>query len=136
VTFNIVVLDLGRSLSRISLPLIEYADVVVMILGTDMSTVTLSKIVWEYLQSKGVRPSSAFLILNRAVGLEGVTKSETEEIMGLPIQSAIPYLGGNFSLANNQHQPYCLKFPSDTASIILKDTARQMASLAIRLHTA
>jgi pilus assembly protein CpaE len=134
--YDFVVLDLGRSLSRISLPLIEHADLVAMIVGTDLSTVTLSKTVWDYLHSKGVQAPSLYLILNRAVGLEGVTKAEAEKIIGLPIQTAMPYLGGNVSLANNQHHPYTLNFPSDTASIILKDTARQMARLAQNIRAA
>jgi pilus assembly protein CpaE len=132
--YDAVVLDLGRSLSRISLPLIERADLVVMIVSVDMTTVSLSKTVWRYLQSRGVEPSSVYAILNRAVGLEGVTRAQAEKIIGLPIQAAVPYLAENFSLANNQHQPYCVKFPNDTASLVLRDTARQMARLAITLR--
>lgn len=128
--YDFVLLDLGRSLSRISLPLIEHADLVAMIVGADMSTVSLSKILWDYLQSKGVQTIRIFPILNRAVGLEGLTKAEIENILGIPIRTSIPYLGGNFSMANNQHVPYSAKFPRDTASIVLKDTAQQMIEQA------
>lgn len=130
--YDFVMLDLGRSLSRISLPLIEHADLIVMVVGADMTTATLSRTVWEYLRGKGVKPASVYVILNRPVGLEGLTKAEVERILGLPIQAAMPYLAGNVSLANNQHQPYCAKFPADTASIILKEAARQIASQAKR----
>jgi pilus assembly protein CpaE len=130
--YDFVLLDLGRSLSRISLPLIEHADVIAMIVGADTSTVSLTRIVWEYLKSKGVESSSVFPILNRAVGLEGLTKAEIENILGIQIRTSIPYLGGNFSMANNQHTPYSVKFRGDTASIVLKDTAQQMIELARR----
>jgi hypothetical protein len=33
-------------------------------------------------------------------------------------------------MANNQHRPYVLKYPRDTASIILKEAAQQMAAAA------
>ena len=132
--YDFVLLDLGRSLSRISLPLIEHADVIALIVGADMSTVSLTRIVWDYLQSKGVQAASMFPILNRAVGLEGLTKAEIENVLGLPIKTSIPYLGGNFSMANNQHQPYSVKFPKDTASIVLRDTAQQMIDLARKLR--
>ena len=132
--YDFILLDLGRSLSRISLPLIEHADLVMMILGADTSTVALTKITWDYLQSKGLQAASVFPILNRAVGLEGLTKAEIEKIIGIPIKTSIPYLGGNFSMANNQHLPYSVKFPMDTASIILKQTAQQMIDLAERLR--
>jgi pilus assembly protein CpaE len=125
-----VLIDLGRSLSRISLPVIEKADLVVMILSADMSTVALSKTVVDFLQSRGVQTGSIYVVLNRAVGLEGMTKAEIEKTLGLPIQTAIPYLGGNLSMANNQHRPYVLKYPRDTASIILKEAAQQMAAAA------
>ncbi len=133
--YDFVFLDLGRSLSRISLPLIENADLVAMIVSTDLSTVTLTKTVWDYLKTKGLQASSVFTILNRAVGLEGLTKAEAEKIIGVDIKTAMPYLGGNFALANNQHQPITTKFPNDTASIVLKDTSRQMAELARHLRS-
>ena len=134
-TYDFVLLDLGRSLSHISLPLIEHADMIALIFGPDLSTVALTKTVWDYLQTKGVDAASVYMIMNRAIGLEGLTKPEAEKIIGIPVKSSMPYLGGNFALANNQHQPYSLKFPKDTASIVLKDTAHQMVDLAMRLRT-
>lgn len=132
--YNFVAVDLGRSLSRISLPIIQQADLVCLIVSTDLPTVELSRTVWEYLQVHGVEANGVYTILNRAVGLEGLTKPEAEEIIGLRINTAIPYLGSNFALANNQHQPYALKFPQDTAALILKQTASEMAALAQRLR--
>ncbi len=125
-----VLLDLGRSLSRISLPLIEKADLVVMVLSPDASTAALSKIVWDFLQSKGVKAAAMHVILNRAVGLEGLARAEIEKTVGLPIHTAFPYLGGNLSVANDHHQPYALKYPGDTTTIVLNDTARQMIAAA------
>jgi hypothetical protein len=68
------------------------------------------------------------------VGLEGLTKAEIEQELGIPIKTSVPYLGGNFSMANNQHLPYSVKFPRDTASIVLKDTAQQMIDAARRVR--
>ena len=105
-----------------------------MIVSTDRSTIALTKSVWDYLRGRGLKPGSMFTILNRAAGLEGLTKIEAEKIIGIDIKTAMPYLGGNFSLANNQHVPITVKFPTDTASIVLKDTARQMVDQARRLR--
>jgi len=132
--YDYVLIDLGRSLSRISLPLIEHADLITLIVSTDPSTISLTKTVWEYLQSKGVNAPSVYAILNRAVGLEGLTKSEAEKIIGLEIKITIPHLGNNFTLANNQHMPFIQKFPRDTTAIVFKETAQQMAELARRLR--
>lgn len=133
-SFDIILLDIGRSLSRISLPLIQEADLITLIVSTDQSTVTLTKTVWEYLQTQGIENKKTYAILNRAVGLEGLTKSEAETIIGLEIKKAMPYMGSNFALANNLNQPITTKYPTDTASIILKETAGDMVKIAQRLR--
>ena len=133
-TYDFVLLDLGRALSRISLPLIEQADLVAMIVGSDMSTVNLTKTVWDYLQARDIKAASVYAIFNRSIGLEGLSKPEAEKIIGIPIKSVLPFLGGNFAMANDQHQPYSVKYPRDTASIVLRDTAQQMVDLAKSLR--
>ncbi len=133
--YDLIILDIGRSLSRISLPLIQKADLITLIVSTDQSTIKLTKTVWDYLQTQGIDNQNIYVILNRALGLEGLTKMEAEETLGLTIKTTIPYMGGNFALANNLHQPITTKYPTDTASIILKETAENMVKLA-RLQRA
>ncbi len=131
-SYDFIILDIGRSLSRISLPLIQQADVIALIVSTDQSTIHLTKTVWEYLQSQGIKDQNIYAILNRAVGLEGLTKTEAEKIIGIPIKTMIPYMGSNFTLANNLNQPITTKYPMDTASIVLKEAADNMVKLARR----
>ena len=132
--YDFIFLDVGRSLSRISLPLIQQADLIPLIVATDQSTVQLTKTVLEYLQAQDVSEQSIYAILNRAVGLEGLTKAEAEELLGVMIKTTLPYMGSNFTLANNLNQPITIKFPTNTASIILKETAGDMIKLARRLR--
>ena len=132
--YDYVVIDLGRSLSRISMPIIQDADLLVLTMSTDQSTITLTKKVWDYLHAQGIEPQNIFAILNRAVGLEGLTKAEAEEILGFPIKAALPYMGSNFVLANNLNQPIILKYPDDTSAIIFKDTTNNMIELAEKLR--
>ncbi len=131
-SYDFIILDIGRSLSRISLPLIQQADLIALIVSTDQSTIHLTKTVWEYLQSQGIKDQSIYAILNRAVGLEGLTKTEAEGIIGIPIKTMIPYMGSNFTLANNLNQPITIKYPKDTASIVLKEAAENMVKFARR----
>jgi pilus assembly protein CpaE len=134
--YDFIILDIGRSLSRISLPLIQKADLIVLIASTDQSTVQLTKTVYDYLQTQGVNSQKIYAILNRAVGLEGLTKAEAERIIGLPIKTTMTYMGGNFALANNLNQPITVKYPTDTASIILKGAAQEIVNLAQQLRRA
>lgn len=132
--FDVVFVDLGRALSRISLPIIQQADLIVMVTASDLATVTLTQTVWRYLQSKGISANHMYALLNRAVGLEGVSKSDAEQIIGLPIQATIPYMGANFSLANNQHLPILRKIPTDTAALMIAQVSRQILEIAYQNH--
>ena len=134
--YDFIIVDVGRSLSRISLPLIKKADLIILVVSTDQSTIKLTKTVSDYLQTQGVDTQKIYAILNRAVGLEGLTKTQAEGIIGLPIKTTLPYMGSNFALANNLNQPILAKYPNDTASIILKGAAEEIASLARRLRAS
>jgi pilus assembly protein CpaE len=133
-TFDYVLVDMGRALSRISLPIIQEAMAIALVTGTDVSAVSLTKTVYDYLRTQNVDPKRIYGILNRAVGLEGLTKSEAETMIGFPIQATIPYMGGNFALANNRHEPILVKFPTDTASMMIQQVATQLPQLAQRIR--
>jgi MinD-like ATPase involved in chromosome partitioning or flagellar assembly/CheY-like chemotaxis protein len=130
--YDYVLIDIGRALSKITLPLIQQADVVSLIISTDTNALSLTKTLWKYLHSKGVESSSIYSILNRAVGLEGLSKAEAEKFLGISITAAMPFLSSNFAFANSQHQPFTLKFPKDTASFVFLEVAREMTALARR----
>jgi pilus assembly protein CpaE len=70
--YDFIILDIGRSLSRISLPLIQKADLIVLIVSTDQSTIKLTKTVYDYLQTLGVSRQKIYAIWNRAVGSGGI----------------------------------------------------------------
>ena len=61
-SYDYVLIDIGRSLSKITLPLIQHADLVALIISTDVSTVSLTKTLWKYLKGKGVGASSVYTI--------------------------------------------------------------------------
>jgi MinD-like ATPase involved in chromosome partitioning or flagellar assembly len=132
--YDYVLIDIGRSLSRITLPLIQQADINVLIVSTDISTVSLSKTILGYMKIKGVNTDSIYAMLNRAVGLEGLSKPETEKALDIPIKVTMPYLSSNMGFSNSQHQPFSLKFPKDTASIVFQDAAKEMSNLARNLR--
>jgi MinD-like ATPase involved in chromosome partitioning or flagellar assembly len=132
--YDYVFVDLGRSLSRISLPIIERADLLALVLSTDSAAVTLTCTIWDYLKSQQVDTQRVYPILNRAVGLEGMTKADAESMLGFQIRVTMPYMGGNFTLANNRHEPVATKFPNDSAAIMMVQAATQMAELSTKLR--
>ena len=128
-SYDFIFVDLGRSLSRISLPIIQKADVIVMILSTDLATAELTMTVLEYLKDQGVDSQRIFPIQNRAVGLEGLTRLELEKRIGLPIGVTMPYMGDNFTVANNRHEPLATRLQNDSSILLLRQAARQMAEV-------
>ncbi|MEN8240839.1 MAG: hypothetical protein ABFS17_02870 [Chloroflexota bacterium] len=124
--FDYVFVDLGKSLSRISLPIITSASQIVMLLGLDQPTVTQTKSVWDYLKSQGVAEKNFYFLINRAVGLEGLTKSEVDEQLGIRIPLALPHMGRDFSLANNLNLPVSVKFPQDAVTFSLVQAAGEI----------
>jgi pilus assembly protein CpaE len=134
-SYDYVLVDLGRALSRISLPIIQMADAVVLVVGTDLSTAILTRTVWEYLKSQGIDQKRLYPLQNRAVGLEGLTKSELEQMTGTQIRLTLPYMSSNFTVANNRHEPLISKFPNDSSTFTLKEAANQIAELGQHSHT-
>jgi len=133
-SYDYVLIDIGRSLSRITLPLIQRADLNILVVSTDVSTVSLSKTILEYMKSKGINMDSVFPLLNRAVGLEGLSKAEMEKALELPIKITMPYLSSNMGFANGHHQPFTIKFPKDTASIVFQEAAKEISTHARTLR--
>jgi pilus assembly protein CpaE len=130
--FDVTFVDLGRSLSRISLPIIQDADVVVIVTGTDLATITLTKTVWQYLQAQGIASQQVYMLINRSIGLEGLSKSDAERILEIDIRATTPYFGGTFSLANNQHLPILVKLPNDISTMMIDQISREILETARR----
>jgi Flp pilus assembly CpaE family ATPase len=133
-SYDYVFVDLGRGLSRISLPIIKKADVVVLIVGTDQASAALTQTVWEYLKNQGVDPRRIYPLQNRAIGLEGLTKAEFERMTGIQIRITLPYMSSNFTIANNRHEPVTIKFPNDSSTFTIKQAANQITELCKRSY--
>jgi MinD-like ATPase involved in chromosome partitioning or flagellar assembly/ActR/RegA family two-component response regulator len=135
-TFDATFVDLGRALSRISIPIILEADVVVIVTGADFNTLSVTQVMWDYLQSKGIDSQRVYMLMNRTIGLvDDFSKNEAERIMGIPIQDVVPYMGPNFSLANNQHLPVLQTMPDDAAAMKLDQIAKQIFETARKTHS-
>jgi pilus assembly protein CpaE len=134
-TYDYVLVDLGRSFSRISLPIIQDADVIVMVLSNDVNSVTLTKRTIDYLLKQNISPDQIYPILNRAVGLEGLSKAEADKLLGMNIRMTVPYMMSNLTLANNQNIPISTKFPTETTNLVLKQIATELSQAAIKHKT-
>jgi DNA-binding response OmpR family regulator len=122
-SFDFVFIDFGRALSRISLPFIRHSSKVMVVTSPDAATVALTKTIIHFFDAHDVRRHKIFLLLNRAVGLEGLNRPEMERELGFSIPTLVPHMSGQFAMANNLHQPIALKFPNDTVTFTLQNMA-------------
>ena len=125
--YDYVLVDLGRSLSRISLSIIQEAHLVCLIIGTDKESVRLTRMVRDHLLNLNISEKKLYPIINRTMGLEGLTKPEAEAMLDTEIKMTIPYMGGKFSAANAHSESVVRKFQSDTGSMMFISLAKAMA---------
>jgi len=133
-SYDYILVDMGRALSQISLPIIKMADVIVLMVGSDLSSAILTQKIWDFLMKQGIDSKRVYPLQNRAVGLEGMTRVELEQKTGMQIRSSMPYLDGNFTIANNRHEPIISKFPDASSTITLKQVALQIANMGHQSH--
>jgi pilus assembly protein CpaE len=125
-SYPYVIVDLGKTLSRISLPLLRNTQSLVFVLGPDKVTLDLSQSVLNYLDELGVPNQRLFPIINRAVGREGLTKTEIEDKLKLPIVGTVPHASDIFTLACNKNKPYIKEYPNHVVTLVLKDLVKQL----------
>jgi hypothetical protein len=49
-----------------------------------------------------------------------------EKKLGLPIGLTMPYMGDNFTVANNRHVPLATRLQNDSTMLLLRQAANQM----------
>ncbi|MBC7223228.1 MAG: response regulator [Anaerolineae bacterium] len=131
--FDYTLVDFGRSLSRVSLPIIRKSEMVVVVMGVDVNTVHLTKTCLDYFQRVGIARSQLFVVINRAVGLAGLTKDQIETTLRLPVAGTIPYGGADFTLLLNQAKPFVSVHPNQTVSIMVRELAEDLQMRVDRL---
>ncbi len=125
--FAVVFVDLGRGLSRITLPVLQQADQIALVLTHDEVTVEKTRTVLDFLHhTQNIARERLFPILNRPTELQGLTKRAIEQRLGLPIQGALMYLGEHMSLTHSTHTPLTLKYPDDASAFAVRRMAQEL----------
>ena len=134
-TYDVVFVDLGRALSRISLPLLRRAHQVALILSPEAVTVEKTVVVLRYLEQQGIQQHRLYTVLNRPSELKGLPRRDIEAHLSLPINSAQVYLGEHLSLTHNEHRPLVSKYPDDASSLSLYQMAGEIYQRAMEVQT-
>ncbi len=129
--YDYILVDFGRALSRISLPILQDSEGIVLILTPDMSTVKGSKRILDFFTVHGIMLDRVFIINNRTVGRVWTTTEDIERQLAAKVNMTIPYTVEYMSLAINAGVPFMERFPEHAATATFMDIARQLQA---RVH--
>jgi MinD-like ATPase involved in chromosome partitioning or flagellar assembly/CheY-like chemotaxis protein len=124
--YDYILVDFGRTLSRISLPIIEISERVLFIVSPDITTVKGAKLMLNYLRSRDIAFERIFLINNRTVGRVWTTAEDIERELGLKVNAMIPYEVEYMTMATNDGVPFMAKFPEHAASAMFRQVAQKL----------
>lgn len=124
--FDYVLVDIGRSLSDLTAPLLKMSNLIVMVMNSDINTVALGGQSIQYLREAGIEDARIFVVNNRSVPRIWISKEETEAKLGEPVQMVIPYDGEQMPMAVNQGVPYMAKFGFTATGLQIQDLMRQL----------
>lgn len=124
--YDYILVDFGRALSRISLPIIEVSERIVIILTPDISTVKGTRFIMEYLKSLDVSLDRVFVINNRTVGRVWTTTEDIEREIGVKLNATIPYTVEYMTMAINAAVPFMERFPDHSAAASFVDIAQRL----------
>ncbi|MCJ7513287.1 MAG: response regulator [Anaerolineales bacterium] len=130
--FAVSVIDLGRTLSRLSLYVLSQSSVIVIVMSPEAVVAMSTHALLDHLAEQHINPRRLFLLSNRPNGTEDLTGQPLEDVVGRPIDMGWLHVGRNLSLANSRHAPYHLRFPEDTATLMLEDIASAILDKAGR----
>ncbi|MCX7840794.1 MAG: response regulator [Anaerolineae bacterium] len=125
-TYDYVLVDLGRTLSRISLPIIENSSAIVVIVTPDISTVKASRLVLDFLETRNIDRHRIVLVNNRTVGRVWTTTEDIERELKLPLAVTVPYVVEYMTMAINEAMPFMHKFPEHAAGMVFTNLAQRL----------
>ena len=124
--FDYILVDLGRTLSHISLNILLEADQILVPLSPEETAARLTRNMLDYLDVNDVGMDRVFALLNRTHAVKGVSPSKIENMLGIKVTGSIPNMNDNLSYANAQHAPLSHQFPDEVGTIAIREAARSL----------
>lgn len=131
-SYDYIFVDFGRALSRISVPILESSETIVLILSPDISTVKGSRHMIDFFVAHDISLERVLVVNNRTVGRVWTSTEDIERELGVRLNATIPYTVEYMTLAINDAVPFMLRFPENAASSAFTSIARELHSRANR----
>lgn len=109
--FGRVVVDLGRTLSPLTMMTLRQTDLIIVVFSPTPATVASTSAVLTFLNHEGIDRARILLVSNRPLGIEDEERSEIEKVLTRKIDFSFPNLGHELYLSNRMHAPLEARAP-------------------------
>ncbi len=125
-TYPYVLVDVGRSLSRLTMIVLTQAHVLAVVLSPESTPLANTQSLLKYLEAEEIPPERFFTISNRPMSIQGLSGDALVKELGRPVDAAMPNTGENLGISNNMHEPLALRFPDETGTVAVREIAQQL----------
>lgn len=109
--FGRVVVDLGRTLSPLTIMTLRQTDLIVIVFSPTPDTVASTSAVLHYLRHEGIGRERLLMVSNRPLGIEDDVRSDTEKVLNRKVDFSFPNVGQDMYLSNRMHMPMESRVP-------------------------
>jgi len=125
-TYAYVLVDVGRSLSRLTMIVLTQAHVLAVVLSPESTPLANTQSLLKYLEAEKIPPERFLAISNRPMSIQGLSGDAQVKELGRPVDAAMPNTGENLGISNNMHEPLALRFPDETGTVAVREIAQQL----------
>ncbi len=130
--YPLVIMDLAHDFSPASIAALDQAEVVILPITPDRSSVRLAHAALDVFKALGY-DKELLLTVNCTFAKPGLSRPQIEKALGLPIYTVIPYCDSIWTQAINLGAPVLLSGAADNSLVtIFEDLAWQVSSPQMR----
>jgi len=121
--YDYLVADIPHDFSDVALQVLDTAEVILLMLAPEMSSVRATSAALDTYARLGYDPARIKLILNSTFPRNGIPREKIENALGLPVTLTIPYVPDRLVEAINKGQPPLFVRPEEPISALFEDFA-------------
>ncbi len=118
-----LVIDLPHDFSDVSLQALDAAEVILLMMAPEMSSVRAASAALDTYARLGYDPAKIKLVLNAIFPRNGIPREKIENALGMPVTLTIPYVPDRLVEAINKGQPPLFEHPEEPISALFEDFA-------------
>jgi pilus assembly protein CpaE len=121
--YEYIVADLPHDFGEVSLHALDAADVILLLLAPEMSSIRAAAAALDTYHELGYSSEKIKLVLNSTFPRLGLSREKIEAALNLPVTMGIPFTPDRFVDAINLGRPLLAALPDEPASALIEDFA-------------